>query len=586
MLAGPAAGRGARDAVTPGGGAGCADSSASVGTVAGGTPPPAGQEVRTTGRCPQQRRRHRACVPVLPRRWPRSSRRWSDSCRWSARSWGTRSPARHTVAPAVADGVAEPDPDRCRAGRTVEYGGATGARGARSTSTARRSCAITPSGGTCRPAIRRCRDFRSCRSRRDGDDGRGGRPDRAGQLVDRHARSASAPVARGRSRAGAARVVGRTDQTDGRLRCGSWSPAPSGSGRWPKGSMVLADAVPAASPTVSSDCRERAAVQVAAGSALPGGHVSRPALSRRAVDRSRSATTAPRRRSTVIPRARLLARPSVERPRPPISCCSISRARWSVSGRTSTSTAVSSCCRFAWVRCTSTVRRCRRSRTAHLPGAHRPRGRSSGPVRPGRHRCQTADCGRGSRTGKTTDSTCPAVTFPALLQPAVGSACRSRGRSRVAMTERAGSSAFASVSTRSRRGGCTPTAACGRACWRRSSLGRRERAIWHALKAPERRRLEWLLGRIAAKDAVRAVSSQRRFHLTLHPADVEILPDRVGPPGRHRRMDGAGRPRVPLVSISHVDGVGGGGAHRWRRHLRRRHRPRATRPDEARDGET
>src|SRR4030095_10379221 len=60
-------------------------------------------------------------------------------------------------------------------------------------------------------------------------------------------------------------------------------------------------------------------------------------------------------------------------------------------------------------------------------------------------------------------------------------------------------------------------------------LGRRERAIWYSLKVPERRRLEWLLGRIAAKDAVRDYLL-RRFQLTLSPAEVEILPEQSGRP--------------------------------------------------------
>jgi len=84
------------------------------------------------------------------------------------------------------------------------------------------------------------------------------------------------------------------------------------------------------------------------------------------------------------------------------------------------------------------------------------------------------------------------------------------------------------------------------------TLSRRERAIWFGLNAPERRRLEWLLGRIAAKDAVREYV-RRRFHLILHPADVEILPDASGGPVVAGAWT-AQVPRVPLVSISHVDG--------------------------------
>jgi phosphopantetheinyl transferase len=83
-------------------------------------------------------------------------------------------------------------------------------------------------------------------------------------------------------------------------------------------------------------------------------------------------------------------------------------------------------------------------------------------------------------------------------------------------------------------------------------LGRRERALWNAMKSPERRRLEWLLGRIAAKDAVRDYL-QKRFRLKIHPTDVEILPDAAGRPVASGAWTSL-VPRVPLISISHVDG--------------------------------
>jgi phosphopantetheinyl transferase len=85
------------------------------------------------------------------------------------------------------------------------------------------------------------------------------------------------------------------------------------------------------------------------------------------------------------------------------------------------------------------------------------------------------------------------------------------------------------------------------------TLSRRERALWYGMKAVERRRLEWLLGRIAAKDVVREFM-QRRWRLNLHPADVEILPDAAGRP----TVTGAWVnqvPRLPLISISHVEGT-------------------------------
>lgn len=62
-----------------------------------------------------------------------------------------------------------------------------------------------------------------------------------------------------------------------------------------------------------------------------------------------------------------------------------------------------------------------------------------------------------------------------------------------------------------------------------SILSRRERELWADLSVPEGRRIEWLLGRLAAKDAVRCAVKQR-FDITLAPADIEILPDRHGRP--------------------------------------------------------
>jgi phosphopantetheine--protein transferase-like protein len=87
-------------------------------------------------------------------------------------------------------------------------------------------------------------------------------------------------------------------------------------------------------------------------------------------------------------------------------------------------------------------------------------------------------------------------------------------------------------------------------------LGRRERECWRALELPERRRIEWLLGRIAAKDAVR--EHLREHHgWTPTRADVELLPDEHGRPTVHggwvTRLG-----RAPLISISHSQGVAAG----------------------------
>jgi phosphopantetheine--protein transferase-like protein len=85
-------------------------------------------------------------------------------------------------------------------------------------------------------------------------------------------------------------------------------------------------------------------------------------------------------------------------------------------------------------------------------------------------------------------------------------------------------------------------------------LSRRERASWDALAAATpKRRVEWLLGRVAAKEAVRRLV-ERRTGARLLSADIEILPDGVGRP----QVSGAWQARLsvePAVSLSHSDGV-------------------------------
>jgi phosphopantetheinyl transferase/acyl carrier protein len=84
-------------------------------------------------------------------------------------------------------------------------------------------------------------------------------------------------------------------------------------------------------------------------------------------------------------------------------------------------------------------------------------------------------------------------------------------------------------------------------------LSRRERELWRRLRTPPPRQLEWLLGRVVAKDAVRQLLKQR-YDLNLCPADVEILPDEEGRPVV-RGAWAAQVPHVPLLSISHSAGV-------------------------------
>jgi malonyl CoA-acyl carrier protein transacylase/phosphopantetheinyl transferase/acyl carrier protein len=84
-------------------------------------------------------------------------------------------------------------------------------------------------------------------------------------------------------------------------------------------------------------------------------------------------------------------------------------------------------------------------------------------------------------------------------------------------------------------------------------LGRREREEWRALQAGEKRRTEWLLGRLAAKDAARLLLAER-LGRPLCPADVEVRTDVHGRPC----VDGAWSAAfgAPLAaSISHVEGL-------------------------------
>ncbi|HUJ78997.1 MAG TPA: beta-ketoacyl synthase N-terminal-like domain-containing protein [Nitrospiria bacterium] len=83
-------------------------------------------------------------------------------------------------------------------------------------------------------------------------------------------------------------------------------------------------------------------------------------------------------------------------------------------------------------------------------------------------------------------------------------------------------------------------------------LGRKERELWRALQGPDKRQIEWLLGRAAAKDAVRRLVSAH-FGVELCPADIEILPDADGRPqvsGSWTALTGGS----PAVSISHSAG--------------------------------
>jgi phosphopantetheinyl transferase/acyl carrier protein len=85
-----------------------------------------------------------------------------------------------------------------------------------------------------------------------------------------------------------------------------------------------------------------------------------------------------------------------------------------------------------------------------------------------------------------------------------------------------------------------------------TALSRAEQEAWRALRTPEPRRVEWLLGRLAGKCAVRAFL-EARHGLRLSPAEVEIVPDADGRP-----VAGGAWTRdvpAPILSLSHAGGV-------------------------------
>jgi len=81
------------------------------------------------------------------------------------------------------------------------------------------------------------------------------------------------------------------------------------------------------------------------------------------------------------------------------------------------------------------------------------------------------------------------------------------------------------------------------------SLSATERRSWYGMRAQPARRIEWLLGRIALKDAVRAWSLHHHG-VDLQPADVEILTTDEGAPYVHcPPLESIGG--VPVVSLTH-----------------------------------
>lgn len=81
-------------------------------------------------------------------------------------------------------------------------------------------------------------------------------------------------------------------------------------------------------------------------------------------------------------------------------------------------------------------------------------------------------------------------------------------------------------------------------------LNRQERRVWYAMECSEPRRIEWLLGRIVAKDAVR-MWAMTHLELSLAPADVEVKTNAMGKPFILCQVLGA---NTPDVSITHTQG--------------------------------
>jgi phosphopantetheinyl transferase len=77
--------------------------------------------------------------------------------------------------------------------------------------------------------------------------------------------------------------------------------------------------------------------------------------------------------------------------------------------------------------------------------------------------------------------------------------------------------------------------------------------FWRRMRAVDKRRHEWLLGRAAAKDAVRRLVEEHAG-VPLAPSEIEILPDPYGRP----RAAGPWAARLgiqPAISISHSHGT-------------------------------
>jgi len=83
-------------------------------------------------------------------------------------------------------------------------------------------------------------------------------------------------------------------------------------------------------------------------------------------------------------------------------------------------------------------------------------------------------------------------------------------------------------------------------------LSKKERAAWSGIKGTDQRVMEWLLGRVAAKDAVRLLL-RKQGKIGICPADVEIGVDANGRPFVESIRGEKGI--QPPLSISHTNGI-------------------------------
>lgn len=84
-----------------------------------------------------------------------------------------------------------------------------------------------------------------------------------------------------------------------------------------------------------------------------------------------------------------------------------------------------------------------------------------------------------------------------------------------------------------------------------SVLSPQERTVWRELTLPPERRAQWLLGRIAAKEAVCAWLAEQH-NLALRPADVVIATDAQGSPQAEGSWQAQVNAAAPTVSIAHA----------------------------------